>query len=121
MNEAEPRSPPPPQRRLDSWKEIAAYLNRGVRTVQRWERMAGLPIHRVPHDKKGGVYALSGELDAWWKSGDRRQIKEAGRRRSGRLIAIGIAVLNYEIATLGITRLFQPRPEIRELCHIGRW
>ena len=33
-------------RRLDSWKEIAAYLGRDVRTVQRWERREGLPIHR---------------------------------------------------------------------------
>jgi len=26
---------------LNSWKEIAAYLNRGVRTVQRWETERG--------------------------------------------------------------------------------
>jgi len=28
----------PPEDRLDSWKEIAAYLNRDVTTVQRWEK-----------------------------------------------------------------------------------
>lgn len=53
--------------RLDSWKEIAAYLNRGTRTVQRWEREAGLPIHRLQHEKLGSVYAWRAELDAWWK------------------------------------------------------
>jgi hypothetical protein len=38
--------------RLDSWKEIAAYLKRGVTTVQRWERTEGLPVHRLPHSKR---------------------------------------------------------------------
>src|SRR6476659_10446722 len=52
--------------RLDSWKEIAAYLKRGVRTVQRWERVAGLPVRRVELDKHGTVYAYKAELAAWW-------------------------------------------------------
>src|SRR6187402_2356883 len=54
--------------RLDSWKEIAAYLGRGVRTVQRWEREEGLPVHRLAHDKRGSVYARREELAAWWES-----------------------------------------------------
>jgi TolB-like protein/thioredoxin-like negative regulator of GroEL len=54
--------------RLDSWKEIAGYLNRGARTVQRWEREAGLPVHRLQHERLGSVYAWRAELDAWWKS-----------------------------------------------------
>ena len=37
--------------RLDSWKEIAAYLNRSVRTVTRWEREESLPVHRHLHSK----------------------------------------------------------------------
>jgi adenylate cyclase len=55
-------------RRLDSWKEIASYLKRGARTVQRWEREDGLPVHRLPHGKLGSVYAYPGELDAWWRN-----------------------------------------------------
>ena len=51
--------------RLDSWKEIAAYLNRDVTTVQRWEKREAMPVHRHVHDKRGSVYALSSELDAW--------------------------------------------------------
>ena len=39
-----------PEGRLDSWKEIAAYLGRGIRTVQRWEREEGLPVHRIAHE-----------------------------------------------------------------------
>src|ERR1700752_5120511 len=62
----------PPERasegRLDSWKEIAAYLNRDVTTVQRWEKREGMPVHRHVHDKRGSVYALGSELDAWVQS-----------------------------------------------------
>ena len=52
-------------RRLDSWKEIAAYLNRDVTTVQRWEKREGMPVYRHVHDKRGSVYAVPEELDAW--------------------------------------------------------
>ncbi|MFN8093427.1 MAG: hypothetical protein U0599_14635 [Vicinamibacteria bacterium] len=54
------------ERRLDSWKEIAAYLKRDVRTVQRWERNEGLPVHRKQHGTLGSVFAFAHELDAWW-------------------------------------------------------
>jgi TolB-like protein/Tfp pilus assembly protein PilF len=55
-------------RRIDSWKDIASYLKRGARTVQRWEREEGLPVHRLHHDKLGSVYAWQHELDSWWTS-----------------------------------------------------
>ena len=45
----------PPEDRLDSWKEIAAYLNRDVTTVQRWEKREGMPVHRHLHDRMGSV------------------------------------------------------------------
>ncbi len=54
--------------RLNSWKEIASYLNRATRTVQRWEREEGLPVHRLQHQKQGTIYASKSELDAWWES-----------------------------------------------------
>jgi hypothetical protein len=50
---------------LNSWKEIAAYLGRGVRTVQRWERDMGLPVHRPKGKDRSAVLALAEELDAW--------------------------------------------------------
>lgn len=53
---------------LDSWKEIATYVKRDVSTVQRWEKREGMPVHRHVHDKRGSVYALSSELDAWLQS-----------------------------------------------------
>ena len=55
----------PPEDRLDSWKEIAVYLNRDVTTVQRWEKREGMPVHRHLHDKLGSVYASRAELDSW--------------------------------------------------------
>ena len=68
MGEPSVRTPPsqrPLEDRLDSWKEIAAYLTRDVTTVQRWEKREGMPVHRHLHDKRGSVYALPEELDAW--------------------------------------------------------
>jgi len=58
----------PSESRLDSWKEIALYLHRDVTTVQRWEKQEGMPVHRHLHHKRGSVYALSSELDAWRQS-----------------------------------------------------
>ena len=57
-------------RRLESWKEIGAYLNRSVTTVQRWEQEEGLPVHRLLHAKSGSVYAFTHELDAWYRTLD---------------------------------------------------
>jgi TolB-like protein len=57
--------------RLDSWKEIAAYLKRDERTVRRWEQ-EGMPVHRHMHKKQASVYAHKAEIDAWWKSGRQR-------------------------------------------------
>jgi non-specific serine/threonine protein kinase len=50
---------------LDSWKAIAAYLNRSVRTVRRWEAEERLPVHRHMHRTLGSVYAYKSEIDAW--------------------------------------------------------
>ena len=63
------RSPSQTQaERLESWKEIAAYLKRDVRTVQRWERRGGLPVHRRD-ENLGGVYAYRSELEVWRRNG----------------------------------------------------
>jgi hypothetical protein len=55
---------------LDSWKEIAVFLNRGVRTVQRWEREENLPVHRHNHKKRGTVSALASEIMVWLSNRD---------------------------------------------------
>jgi hypothetical protein len=50
---------------LNSWKEIANYLGRGVRTVQRWERDFGLPVHRPKGKDRSAVLAFPAEIDRW--------------------------------------------------------
>ena len=54
-----------PTDRLDSWKEIANHLGREVRTVQLWEKLEGLPVHRHFHKRLGSVFAFRSEVDAW--------------------------------------------------------
>ena len=66
--------------RLDSWKDVAAYLQRDVSTVQRWEKREAMPVHRHVHEKQGTVYAFRLELDAWWRGRGGRAVS-AGRRR----------------------------------------
>ena len=66
--------------RLDSWKEIANYLKRDVRTVRRWESENGLPVHRIPGAQK--VFAYASELDTWL-DGDSRRVPLDTEVRSG--------------------------------------
>lgn len=61
-----------PRARLTGWKEIAAYFDRGVRTVQRWERELGLPIRRMGTGRAETVYALTEELERWQRGLERR-------------------------------------------------
>src|SRR5437868_5051593 len=62
-------SPPPTGTaepdRLDSWKQIAAYLGKSERTVRRWQQTEGLPVHRHIHQQRGSVWAYRKELDDW--------------------------------------------------------
>ncbi len=51
-----------PDDALHSWREIAAYLGKGVRSVQRWESALGLPVHR---NERSEILAYRSELDAW--------------------------------------------------------
>lgn len=57
-----------PKKRLDSWKEIAAFFGRDERTVKRWEKERGLPVYRVPGSARGGVFAFAEELAEWLKA-----------------------------------------------------
>jgi len=58
--------PPANETRLESWGEIASYLRRDVRTVQRWERSLELPVRRLHVGKISSVYAYRSELDKWY-------------------------------------------------------
>ena len=68
-------------KRLDSWKEIAAFFGRAERTVKRWETERGLPVHRVPGGGRSAVFAYSHELSEWLKG--RSQELESDETTSG--------------------------------------
>ena len=59
---------PAQDERFESWKEISAYLKRGVRTAQRWERFEQLPVRRHKHARQESVYAVKSEIDEWRES-----------------------------------------------------
>lgn len=63
--------------RLGSWKEIAAFFECDERTVRRWEKERGLPIHRAPGGAGGKVFAYSNELSAWLAASRNASIVQA--------------------------------------------
>jgi len=80
--------------RLDSWKAIAEYLGRNVRTVTRWADERGMPLHRVPGGKRGAVFAFTAEIDAWMV----RQQEAENHRPSGGQTGNGIAAERQQIS-----------------------
>jgi TolB-like protein len=128
---------PSESRILDSWKAIALYLQRDVTTVQRWEKQEGMPVHRHLHHKRGSVYALSSELDAWRQSrklrfddvqepapeapagSDRQQTTVPGGRRWVVLSAAAVALVALLTLVYVATRSRAGdagRPKIRSLA-----
>jgi len=102
-------------RRLESWKEIAAYLGRDVTTVRRWERREGLPVYRIQHSKLGSVYAYTTELDAWrdGRAGAATDVADAdpvleiarhGLRARRWLVVCGVAMLALLVVAYFTTR-----------------
>ena len=79
---------------LNSWKEIALYLGRDVRTAQRWEKKEGLPVHRHLHEDASTVYAYAAEIDEWRSQ---RQVRDepeepvpAAKERKGELTSLEV-------------------------------
>lgn len=113
--------------RLNGWKEIAAHLDKGVRTAQRWEKEYGLPIRRLGRDGGEIVFASKAELDEWQRANERRTqgaaeaatalsetpdsaLTAASRvSRRGWWIAAGIALAVLATWAL-VPRLSSPRP-----------
>jgi TolB-like protein/tetratricopeptide (TPR) repeat protein len=72
----------PLSQRLDSWKMVATFFGREIRTVQKWEKFEGLPIRRHNHNKRSSVYAFRQELETWW---DTRSIRPAAAKEKSAL------------------------------------
>jgi TolB-like protein/Flp pilus assembly protein TadD len=106
--------------RLDSWKEIAGYLKKEVRTVQRWEKNSSLPVRRL--GKQGTVFAYKSDLDAWWLQSqsklDQEVVEEdpnVGPDSSGS----NPAVVPPVVPPLEPTELDKPKPKPQP--HIVLW
>ena len=137
MPQQEPREPKrsSPQRRLNSWKEIAAHLGVSVRTVQRWEAAESLPVRRHRHAKLSSAYAYPEEIDRWWDSrpGARRQTRPAAApaplraRVGGPASIVVLPFVNLdrddetEILSDGLTEdLITALSEVRQLRVVAR-
>jgi Tol biopolymer transport system component len=109
---------PPGSDRLESWKEIAAYLGREVRTVQGWEKNEGLPIHRHQHAKQGSVYAFKSELDAWRQARQNvaelpgPEVETASPPRRTFWIALGVVLVIAIAGAIVAVLLVRPAPEV---------
>src|SRR5262245_40849495 len=85
-----PSAANPSGTRLDSWKEIAAYLNRDVRTVQRWEKTANLPIRRLQNPGLRAVFAYTADLDEWLR-GQQPATEAPPQKKATRWVPYAIA------------------------------
>jgi Tol biopolymer transport system component len=100
----------PQEPQLESWKEIAAYLKRDVRTVIRWEKSEGLPVHRQMHQARGSVFAYASELEAWKRSRELRlsvPILVTPWRRATAAVGFALSVL-LSLATLASGPILTP-------------
>ncbi|MFZ0629825.1 MAG: hypothetical protein WA399_06155 [Acidobacteriaceae bacterium] len=98
---------------LTSWKEIARYMGKGVRTVQRWEQDFGLPVRRPVGSSKTAILARPGDLDAWvaFRCSSRAQMVVVPNRASSSLglnkppVSLGVlSALSAEIHTSRMLR-----------------
>jgi Tol biopolymer transport system component len=100
----------PQEPQLESWKEIAAYLKRDVRTVIRWEKSEGLPVHRQMHQARGSVFAYASELEAWKRNRELRlsvPILVTPWRRATAAVGFALSVL-LSLATLASGPILTP-------------
>src|SRR6476660_328850 len=89
--------------RLDSWKQIAAYLQKSERTVRRWHETEALPVHKHQHQQRGSVWAYASEIDQWMEQqrvppvpslvNELRLTEAQGRRRPGMWLGTFAAAL----------------------------
>lgn len=91
----------PPDRRLNTWKEVAAFFGKDERTVRRWEATRGLPVRRVPGGARNSIFAYVSELERWLGTAGDASAGPAGVQvargfgppsRRGILIGFGIGV-----------------------------
>ena len=81
---------------LNGWKEIANYLGKGVRSVQRYERDLGLPVHRISGRSASAVLAIKAELDHWINSTRVRLNEGTARKSTDQANRLGVDFLQVD-------------------------
>jgi Flp pilus assembly protein TadD len=105
-----------PEKILDSWKSVSRYLNLSVRTCQRLEREAGLPIHRIDSTPKARIYADRDEIDHWLKKTSHHRPRPLRRVWAMRAVLaaapvlIALGVVAYRAVLFSRAPKTQPRP-----------
>lgn len=102
-------------RQLDSWKEIAAYFRRDKRTVRRWEKERGLPVHRYPGGERGRVYARAEELERWFRGVDGQVLDDIAEPGAENLQTS----LESDIDSNEIARVKAPEPFVIQAAEPG--
>jgi tetratricopeptide (TPR) repeat protein len=98
-----------PEDILDSWKAVAGYLGHSVRTCQRLEQEAGLPIHRLDGSPKARIFAYPEELDRWLEKTAHRRAMNRWRRPAV-WAGVGLAVLIAAVFLASRAGLFRRSP-----------
>jgi tetratricopeptide (TPR) repeat protein len=102
--------------RLESWKEIAYYLRREVRTVQLWEKNEGLPVHRHFHKQLGSVFAFRSEIEEWARRASRTNVipqKPAAEPTvSSKISFYRVVVRVLPLEDIGIASAYKRLPKV---------
>ena len=113
--------------RLDSWKQIAAYLQKSERTVRRWHETEGLPVHKHQHQQRGSVWAYASEIDAWRQRaaptflfvGEKQQYDIQYRRDQVERMPL-VYVPVYAVGNARLFSIANPRPASASESWMGR-
>jgi hypothetical protein len=110
-----------PAQILSGWKEVANYLGKGVRTVQRYERQLGLPVRRPAGKPRGSVVATKAELDGWVAACPIQHIFSLGTERDSRYAALATSIQNgLDQMTKLRDQMAALRGEVRESVKVLR-
>jgi len=110
------------QQFLSGWKEVANYLGKGVRTVQRYERCFGLPVRRPAGKSRGSVLATKAELDAWVLASPAQEALYLTKPENNSQYALSATAIKKGLAEMQSLReqMAALRSEVRMSVHLLR-
>lgn len=104
---------------LDSWKQIAQYLHREVRTCYRWSRELGLPVYRIDEKSpKSKVFAYKDEIDKWLKEKTKSQVLPKNGFHTKRRLIYG-SISFFAMLSLVAIATWQPFTSSRRMISVA--